>query len=92
MIDGMPRGVQRKSLMAAARVAREFVVSAWPEPRSATRAEWSAGVHDGMQAFALGIIEETELLFRLGLFRAVFLRTSTYLIWRSLHWNKPRGP
>jgi hypothetical protein len=37
----------------AARVEYEFMVSAWPEPPSAMSAEKSAGVRDGMEAFAL---------------------------------------
>jgi hypothetical protein len=33
------------------------MVSAWPEPPSAMSAERSAGVRDGMEAFALGTTE-----------------------------------
>jgi hypothetical protein len=47
------------------------MVSAWPEPPFATPAEWSAGVPDGTQAFALGTIEHHRT-WPLGSFRAAF--------------------
>jgi len=43
----------RKSLLAAGRVGRWLMVSAWPEPPSAKLAEQSAGACDGQEELAL---------------------------------------
>ena len=51
------RAVTASCLKSAPLVGYELMVSAWPEPPSAMSAEKSAGVRDGMQAFAFGTSE-----------------------------------